>query len=596
MVAFLLFVVLDLAGLLLAPSYVVPGIQNLGAGQTVNQDLDAGDLNWTFEPLSTPVPSGSYRSGGGDPGGYLEMVLPPGTNVGGMWYQKIRVSGSAPFVARLRLDVLIQAASPFSGRLVAAIEPTPNGLQGSSAVTVQRYNRVQGWTATPTADLSESIPGPGTYYLKVAFLVESGLGDTTVGLDNVRLSWFTDAAVYFYLPLPLPVVLFISQDKALFLGYYVFLIAAIVAACAYHGIRERKLLAAAFLAPLDAIGTRLRSMSAWIAVGQTWLAVTFFQVAVFLFLIFAGTEPTSPINVTDTNVWVVLYELANASVYEELVFRALLIGVPMALASLLYRRGSTLPGESVGNHGWRDSLAHVLGGKIRRTSSREALLAAWILLFVSSALFGAAHAPGWGWWKVLPAMVAGLAFGYLFLRHGLGASIIAHFVNDYASTLVYMNVGGVGLDLFVSVLFLALAIAGSGFFVWYILHAWEEFRLLLGKFGWGVRRPAPAPSPPPPPTYAYGPAPPASPATPPPPPYPATPPTPPPYGAYGPAPEPSAPPAFRDPTFIPRDYVPTYHPPPYGYPPVRFLCPACGWVEARYEDRRFTCLRCGRTA
>jgi len=215
---------------------------------------------------------------------------------------------------------------------------------------------------------------------------------------------------------------------------------------------------------------------------------------------------------------------------------------------------------------------------------------------VSSALFGAAHAPGWGWWKVLPAMVAGLAFGYLFLRHGLGASIIAHFVNDYASTLVYMNVGGVGLDLFVSVLFLALAIAGSGFFVWYILHAWEEFRLLLGKFGWGVRRPAPAPSPPPPPTYAYGPAPPASPATPPPPPYPATPPTPPPYGAYGPAPEPSAPPAFRDPTFIPRDYVPTYHPPPYGYPPVRFLCPACGWVEARYEDRRFTCLRCGRTA
>ncbi len=26
------------------------------------------------------------------------------------------------------------------------------------------------------------------------------------------------------------------------------------------------------------------------------------------------------------------------------------------------------------------------------------------------------------------------------------------------------------------------------------------------------------------------------------------------------------------------------------------LCPYCGWVEARYENRAFTCLRCGRTA
>jgi ribosomal protein S27AE len=37
-------------------------------------------------------------------------------------------------------------------------------------------------------------------------------------------------------------------------------------------------------------------------------------------------------------------------------------------------------------------------------------------------------------------------------------------------------------------------------------------------------------------------------------------------------------------------------PPPYGYPPVRFQCPYCGWVEARYESSRFTCTRCGRTA
>jgi len=47
---------------------------------------------------------------------------------------------------------------------------------------------------------------------------------------------------------------------------------------------------------------------------------------------------------------------------------------------------------------------------------------------------------------------------------------------------------------------------------------------------------------------------------------------------------------------IPRDYTPTYVPPPYGYPPVRFQCPSCGWVEARYDAGHFTCTRCGRTA
>jgi len=46
-------------------------------------------------------------------------------------------------------------------------------------------------------------------------------------------------------------------------------------------------------------------------------------------------------------------------------------------------------------------------------------------------------------------------------------------------------------------------------------------------------------------------------------------------------------------------YAPAYAPayaPPYGYPPVRFQCPSCGWVEARYDAGHFTCMRCGRTA
>ncbi len=54
--------------------------------------------------------------------------------------------------------------------------------------------------------------------------------------------------------------------------------------------------------------------------------------------------------------------------------------------------------------------------------------------------------------------------------------------------------------------------------------------------------------------------------------------------------------AVRNASRIPREYTPSYVPPPYGYPPVRFQCPYCAWVEAKYDAGRFTCTRCGRTA
>src|SRR5207247_9114459 len=51
--------------------------------------------------------------------------------------------------------------------------------------------------------------------------------------------------------------------------------------------------------------------------------------------------------------------------------------------------------------------------------------------------------------------------------------------------------------------------------------------------------------------------------------------------------------AVRNASRIPREYTPSYVPPPYGYPPVRFQCPYCAWVEAKYAAGRFACPRCG---
>jgi len=590
-ISFLVFAAFSFAGLVAGPTSVVPGIQGIQAGQTVNGGLDFNG-NWTFNSSGTPA-NGQYQGSGGNPGGFLEMTF-PGTGAQGYWFQAFSVDGSLPFSARITLDLLISGGLQ-DGRLIVGVDPTPGPPSLASAVSVTDF---QGpipiaWTTLPRISADSRISTPGTYFLKIAFVASDAIGTVSVGIDNVRLSWTTDAVVFFYVPAPFPAVFFVSQEKSLFLSYYAFLITVTLLAGAYHAIRERVLTLNAFRAPLAAIGPRLRTRSAWIAVAQTWMAVTFFQVVFILLVSYLGIEPTSPIVIDSTNVWVFLFELANAGVYEEIAFRVLLVGVPMAIGSLILRTmdvnraGGRWDGPgSAGRHiagAWR----YLLGGVVRRSSSRETLVAAWVFLVASSALFGIAHAPGWGWWKVLPSFVAGLGFGYLFLRHGVGAAILAHFVNDYAFSLYYQGIGGYALEVLLSLMFLGLTIAGAGFFLWYVLVAWHHFKDLLARFRPTAIRIRPAVMAPGPPGPMPGPpmvAPPGEPPQPiPPGPVPGTLPV-------------GSPATLRDPAQIPREYTPTYRAPPYGYPPVRFQCPSCGWVEARYDAGRFTCTRCGRAA
>lgn len=593
---FLVLVLINFTALFISPSLVIPGIQGVTRGGDANPGLDASAANWSFQPY-TGSATGSWVAMGGNSGGYLQMNLGSGTATG-YWTQAVAFTGSAPYEAAFRTDVAVQTSSAaLVGRLVVALDTLPGPpdfANTTTTLTVAWINGSSNWVSTNEVDLSSLTGDPGTYYLKVAFIANSPSGSTTVGLDNVRLAWVTAEGVLIWLPLPLPTLLFLTQDPVAFLTYYLLLVVAIMAAGVYFTLGEWKRLKAAFAAPLADISHRLRSMSAWVAIAQTWMAVTFVQVAIIIALEFANQPITSPIGTpTAATAWGLLYELANASVYEELVFRLLLIGVPMALASLLY---NAMRPPGMGKSA-RHSLRYIVGGSLRKESSPQALLAAWILLFASGTLFGLAHAPGWGWWKVVPALVAGLGFGYLFLRHGIGAAILAHFATDYASVLTYEGVGGATGDALTSVLFVVLTLIGFGFLLWYILYAWQHLedmvrrlrsqrvcRAVPAAYGGATMNPYyPPPSPPPTPPAPAPASPPSSlPYTPPP--------TPPPgWGA------PATAPPVRNPAAIPQEYAPTYRAPPYGYPPVRFQCPYCGWVEAKYDAGHFTCLRCGRT-
>lgn len=106
-----------------------------------------------------------------------------------------------------------------------------------------------------------------------------------------------------------------------------------------------------------------------------------------------------------------IYSLLFASVYEELICRLALIGVPcLAVALLLGRK-----------EGW---WRYLLGG---------AEYERWMFVFIlfSAIMFGAAHLDNWGSWKFLPTFGFGILAGYLFVKYGLHASIAAHFINDF---------------------------------------------------------------------------------------------------------------------------------------------------------------------
>jgi len=588
MVLFVVIAVLAFAALGLASGLVVPNILGIQSGSTVNAGLDSGPVDWAFTPLDASA-SGTYRSSSGNPGGYLEASSSGfgGNRTIGRWSQAFYTAGSEPYVARAEFDVEARLGDTANTVTVYALvdasplDPSPNLRD---AVGVASFSSTTGWTDAGRFDATGQVTGSGTYYLSLVIVLDaSGPGSsTTIGLDNIRMSWATDAAVVIYFPAPFPSIVYVSQEIPLFLTSWGFLLVVLFCSAAYFLATEWRSMAAPFQAPVEAIGYRLRNRSAWLTIGQVWLAITFFQVAYLLVAEAIGVPATSPIEPTPQNAWVLLYELANAAVYEEIVFRVVLIGLPLMVASFALRvmelnrggfRGRGPPWKHLAG-----SLRYLLGGNVRRSSTRETLLAAMACLVVSASFFGLAHLPGWGWWKVLPSLVAGLGFGYLFLRHGVAASMLAHLVNNYIGAWLFLDVGGSAIDALVELLFLAAVLAGAGFFAWYILRAGQHLREMRSWFA-GPRRVVAA-----------------SPAT-------------------GMAAMPMPPAPFvadpsrslaqvqearalvrSDPALIPRDYRPTYRPPPYGYPPVRFQCPSCGWVEARYDDGRFSCVRCGRTS
>ncbi len=568
------------------------GIGSIERGVTTDPGFDGGAGSWSFVP-STPGASGAVNASGGDPGGFAYVQLDGAAAAPkGYWMQSFVANGtenySSPYLGEIVLDYrVVQAASNLGNVTIAVFvdrNPAPP-LLGEDVWNVTLTGTTN-WTpagaedpttGTTFIDATSATTTPGTYYLKIAAFAKntgappSPVSSTIVGFDNARLRWLTYAYVDFFVIVPFPSEIYATQDPAQFTAWVVFLVAAAVTALVFVAARDAKRLWAAVRAPLDQLPAKLRSRSAFVALTQAFLAVIFVNVVAAIV-----AQPSEPSVFLQLPPWYYLYVLFNATVYEEIIFRVLIIGLPLLVGSLVSRIGDVLKGavpagKSRGRY-LAGSFRYLLGGGMSRDTSLVVLLPASLLLIANAVVFGIAHAPGYGDWKVVPAAIAGLAMGYLFLRHGVAVSILFHFATNMSVAAITLAGDTSSAGTLLNLLLFVLALPGAGFFAYYIVYG---FRLVQD-----VRRRAS------PPTPARAAVPTVSGV-------PGTGPAGPEYPPRTAPPGPATPPAPPGGISLPSDYMPAVRPPGYGLPPVQYRCPRCGWVEATYDAGRFRCARCG---
>lgn len=154
--------------------------------------------------------------------------------------------------------------------------------------------------------------------------------------------------------------------------------------------------------------------SIMLTVGGLYFAILFLTQIFYLGIQSGGAEPNIP--EIDHELWIQIYTFAKASVWEEVISRILLIGIPLMGIDIFFRKGGKLPAKR-----------YILGG-----GHKLEYVECGLILF-SAELFALAHIESWDLWKTIPTFIAGLCFGYLFLKIGFYAAVFFHFSFDFLS-------------------------------------------------------------------------------------------------------------------------------------------------------------------
>jgi hypothetical protein len=226
-------------------------------------------------------------------------------------------------------------------------------------------------------------------------------GDIWTGMEGYRLG------IWFMLPLP-TVLFYVSGIVAKF--YILFLVFAVIVSFVLLMYNSRGGLSG--LLKNDTEKTERTPLYSVVTLFAAYISINLLLV---IFVTSFGYDPVIPEDPEEE--WMLWYSLLNASVWEEVVSRVLLIGLPLMIAALAMKETGA----------WK----RLFGG-----SGIDSF--AVLLIFLSATLFAFAHVSGWDLFKVIPTFVCGLALGYVFVRYGLYASIMLHFLIDFSSSVVWI--------------------------------------------------------------------------------------------------------------------------------------------------------------
>ena len=279
--------------------------------------------------------------------------------------------------------------------------------------------------------------GAAVAFLKFGYVFENLQNDTE--------------SLIIILPFPISIA---KLSGAVLQTYYVLLLVAMVLSVGYTIYTAIKPVSA-FMKDKDP--ARIKNTALY-ELSVLFAAVTFIQLAFAFLLVAGGMEITDPFDGVDE--WWLIFSLLEASVWEEIIARLLLIGVPMLVLCTALKYGEE-------KKWWN----YLLGGfGINRL--------AFILIVLSSMMFGIAHIPGWDLWKAFPTFLAGLVMGYLFSKYGIHAAITLHFLTDYLSSLGWLVDYG---EVFSSLLLMGIALLGIVFVAVYGKRCLDYVKALLNS-------------------------------------------------------------------------------------------------------------------
>lgn len=261
-----------------------------------------------------------------------------------------------------------------------------------------------------------------------------------------------------FFPSPFPPYLLVPDftiSGFVLLGYYLFLVFAIIISFLWVIIKEGKLAVKIFNNSIENNKAPPKDIkNSFFLIPQLFITILFFNIVYIVILYLIGIDVNESTALKDSQFWDLLYGFTRASVYEEVAVRLFLIGIPLLVIESISHKRKALKNYFFGG-----------GFEITRAST--------ILIIFSSFLFGLAHMPGWGIWKIVPTFVAGIAFGYLYLLKGIHTAILLHFAFDYfniplefakrtGSELTYNSIYGLFF-----ILIALMLIAGLNYFYYY---------------------------------------------------------------------------------------------------------------------------------